>query len=107
MFRAGRAVPDKNLAFFRTLIKAAQELRIKIRAEIREIELSDADYEDKVDMQRDLIIEQRGATRLLHEAERLYGFTGGELIDNMDKLYMTGHAYDRLMSQEREAVNAE
>ena len=58
-FKQGHKAPDKSLEFFRTLLKAYTEMKIRVHADVRRIELSDDDYEDKVDLERDELLELR------------------------------------------------
>lgn len=82
-------------------------MKIRVHAEVRRIELGNDDYEDKVDLERDNLLELRGATALMRIMEKEFGFAPGELLDPCiaDNIYITGYSLQKLMEMTREVAN--
>lgn len=79
-FRRGAMEPNVHLSDVRLVKDAFARIKVATAQKIKAAQESDMDFEDKVDYERDVLMNYGGAVRLMREIERLCGMQTGELI---------------------------
>lgn len=79
-FRQGERENNVHLSDLRLIKDAFARIRVATLIKIKSAEESGMDHEDKVDYERDVLLNYGGAVRLMREIERLCGMQTGELI---------------------------
>ena len=80
-FRQGHLAPNVHLSELRLVKDAFARVKVRTAAKVQRLEESgDMDYEDQVDLERDLLMNYGGAVALMKEIERLAGMQSGDLV---------------------------
>lgn len=79
-FRHGARENNVHLSDVRLIKEAFARVKVATAMKIRRAEESGMDHEDKVDFERDVLMNYGGAIALVKEIERLCGMQTGELI---------------------------
>ena len=84
-FRRGNAEPNVHLSELRLVKDAFARVKVRTAMKVKRLEeSSDMDYEDQVDLERDLLMNYGGAVALMKEIERLAGMEREELLSKQD-----------------------
>jgi hypothetical protein len=79
-FRQGARENNVHLSDVRLVKDAFARVKVATAQKIKAAQEGDMDFEDRVDYERDLLLNYGGAVRLMREIERLCGMQRGELI---------------------------
>ena len=79
-FRQGARENNVHLSDVRLVKDAFARIKVGTAQKIKAAQEGDMDFEDRVDYERDLLLNYGGAVRLMREIERLCGMQTGELI---------------------------
>jgi hypothetical protein len=83
-FRHGERENNVHLSDLRLIKDAFARIRVFTAQRIKVAEESGMDFEDRVDYERDVLLNYGGAVRLMREMERLCGMQRGELLTNSE-----------------------
>lgn len=83
-FRQGHLAPNVHLSDLRLVKDAFARVKVATAMKIKRAEESGMDHEDKVDYERDVLMNYGGAIALVKEIERLAGMQREELLSKQD-----------------------
>jgi hypothetical protein len=84
-FRHGARENNVHLSELRLIKDAFARVKVRTAMKVKRLEESgDMDYEDQVDLERDLLMNYGGAIALMKEIERLAGMDREELLSKQD-----------------------
>jgi hypothetical protein len=83
-FRQGERENNVHLSDLRLIKDAFARIRVATLIKIKSAEESGMDHEDKVDFERDVLMNYGGAIALVKEIERLCGMQRGDLLTNSE-----------------------
>lgn len=83
-FRQGHMAPNVHLSELRLVKDAFARVKVSTAMKIKRAEESGMDHEDKVDYERDVLMNYGGAIALVKEIERLCGMQRGDVISERE-----------------------
>ncbi len=84
-FRQGHLAPNVHLSELRLIKDAFARVKVRTAMKVKRLEeSSDMDFEDQIDLERDVLMNYGGAIALMKEIEQLAGMETGALLTKQD-----------------------